>query len=156
MKAESRQPSQKIHSILRNTKAACQCSILHWPVTFSQKHHFLFFSIHFTIISHLCLVLRSFLSLQIFYQHLVRISELYYTCYMPSLSLPPACITLIIFGADYNLTKLIIICNSAKVRFVFIQATMKLHNNDIQTLTTKKRNVGCGRLNADTCNQIQL
>jgi len=31
-----------------------------------------------------------------------------------------------------------------------------LHKNDIQTLTTKKRKVGCGRLNADTCNQIQL
>jgi hypothetical protein len=31
-----------------------------------------------------------------------------------------------------------------------------VHKNGIQTLSTKKRNVGCGRLNADTCNQIKL
>jgi hypothetical protein len=68
---------------------ACQCSILHRSVTFSQKRHSLFFSIHFTIISRLCVGLRSGLSFQIFYQNLVRISDLYCMFYILSLSLPP-------------------------------------------------------------------
>jgi hypothetical protein len=134
---------------------AFQCSTtLHRSVKFSQKRYSLFFNIHFTIISHLRLGLRSILSHQIFYQNLGRISDFYCMFYMLSLSLPPG----------YHPNNIRCTINYEATRYLQVlrygtysyNRQWKLKKNNIQTLTTKKRNVGCGRLNADTCNQIQL